>query len=725
MDDCNNTTTLDDSITEVVVFSSDEAATNQNRCREILECKRQIQYWRSKLDVLEEEQTVYLKLAKLRVCAVANWQRLSREEKNDKKYILAALESPILPSALEDFQNSGFPPSIRMDKDILLARVARDDFYEKYEEERLFIPPNLRGEKCVILSIIPKHVAVVECMACTLRDDSDIFRAVLSSRSLPSHVLQHFSDRIRSDRGLMLELCAHKDGVTSMSFMDQELRNDKEFMLQAIQVSHRHEHYRNVDESSDKDTHKILRYASTRLRDDFDVVFEAVKKCGLNLKYASYNLRRDKTIVLTANEQNGTAFRYCLPGDVMDELLTDRDFVATRLLKNAHPNVIRLCMKRLKADRDFVLLALENKMEWSQVPCDMAEDKAFVQEALKRDPTLYLEIPATLQSDYNIARQVIESDKVTDDVILEATEQCPEMLSNRDVILAIAEAWWTDVLQETLKFSPIEIRSDKEVMLEAVKNDPLTYELCSDELLNDLDIVLAAIERQPSLLYLIDESLLSENPDIVICAIENSFGNDMWAIYDEVPSEVWANRDVAIAWLSNRGQFVPDFPKEFEKDEELALLLAKGFWTDLGNVSSSLLGDKEFMTKAVALGGNNIIHAKGDLRYDFDLLVLAFSQDRGILNHYSDADNFEFMVSFTDTLRKKLEEYDTFLNVVKYNILRPHEKKKDCCPLSLLNQGSETARSYSNMIASYLGLSNGEEATKLRVVSEHLLQWGF
>jgi hypothetical protein len=34
-------------------------------------------------------------------------------------------------------------------------------------------------------------------------------------------------------------------------------------------------------------------------------------------------------------------------------------------------------------------------------------------------------------------------------------------------------------------------------MLEAVKNDPSTYELCSDELLNDLDIVLAAIKRQP------------------------------------------------------------------------------------------------------------------------------------------------------------------------------------------------------------------------------------
>jgi hypothetical protein len=183
----------------------------------------------------------------------------------------------------------------------------------------------------------------------------------------------------------------------------------------------------------------------------------------------------------------------------MDELLMDRDFVATRLLKNAHLNVIRLCMKASKQTETLYCLL--------QIWCDMAEGKAFVQEALKRDLTLYLEIPATLQSDYTIARQVIESEEVTDDVILEATEQCPELLSNCDVILAIAKAWWTDVLQEMLKFSPIEIRSDKEVMLEAVKNDPSTYEVCSDKLLNDLDIILAAIERQPLLLYLIDKLL--------------------------------------------------------------------------------------------------------------------------------------------------------------------------------------------------------------------------
>ena len=47
---------------------------------------------------------------------------------------------------------------------------------------------------------------------------------------------------------------------------------------------------------------------------------------------------------------------------------------------------------------------------------------------------------------------------------------------------AIVKNWRADVLQETLQFSPLEIRSDKDIMIEAVKNDSIAFEFCSDEL---------------------------------------------------------------------------------------------------------------------------------------------------------------------------------------------------------------------------------------------------
>ena len=52
---------------------------------------------------------------------------------------------------------------------------------------------------------------------------------------------------------------------------------------------------------------------SKELRDDYDVVLEAVKNKGLILKYASKRLREDKTIVIEAIKQDKRAFDFIVP----------------------------------------------------------------------------------------------------------------------------------------------------------------------------------------------------------------------------------------------------------------------------------------------------------------------------------------------------------------------------------------------------------------------------
>ncbi|KAL3913186.1 MAG: hypothetical protein SGARI_000779, partial [Bacillariaceae sp.] len=140
---------------------NDPIAANQERCAKILECKskinalqEQLDDWNSKLKALEDEQRRLYRLASLKLNAKEAWQRLDEDERNDKEYILAALESKELPEDLDDFCNGDFPPCIRMDRDILLARVSREDFEARYRDERLFVPPRLRGDKEVILKIV-------------------------------------------------------------------------------------------------------------------------------------------------------------------------------------------------------------------------------------------------------------------------------------------------------------------------------------------------------------------------------------------------------------------------------------------------------------------------------------------------------------------------------------------------------------------------------------------
>lgn len=712
-------------------------AKNKRRCEEILECKRQIEYWRSKLDVLEREQTVQIKLARLRLDAASAWRCLSSRDRMEKKFILAAMQSKELPSVLDDFPSCNLPPTIRMDRDILLARVARDDFESKYEDERFFVPPKLRGDKQVIMTILEKHCDVVECMSNNLRDDQEVFRKLLNSNAtLPIYALQHFSERIRSDRKLMLRLCAHRSGVQSLQFVSSDLRNDKAFMLEAIQVSNTCRQETSTigceekkDTNVNSDYFQILRYASHRLQDDPDVVLAAVRKSGLNLKYASYKLRRDYTIAMTAIQENGEAFRWCLKGDVKDRLLSDRNLVLNHIIKNACSHTtLRTCMDRFQTDQEVVLEALASGIDWSSVPWNLQFSREFVKTALLKNAKCYLGLSEALRQDFEIASIAIRGNMVDDTVLLEAFEQCQSLLRDRESMLTIAKSKWTDVLHETLQFSSMSIRGDKEIMLQAVSNNPNVFQFCTEELIHDRDIVLATVQSCPTWMYLVPDTFQIQNPDVVIKAIKCCQQNDSWSLYEDVCEALWSNRDVAIAWLTKFGDWLhDDFPEEFEDDEEMCLIVIQQNWVEFDSFSVAMRNNKDFMLRAIKVDARviGVLEREDEcLRYDDDLTMLAFARDKRAIQFYSGGQDFEYMVVFTERLRKRIRDYEAFNQVVCANILRPCQKNPQCC-LSLLNQGPDATKHHSQLIASYLGLPGREELQILHAASNNLLHWGF
>ncbi|KAL3907172.1 MAG: hypothetical protein SGILL_008978 [Bacillariaceae sp.] len=720
-------------------------AKNQKRCSQILECKReisdlqrQLDGWNEQLQRLQDEQTRCFCLASLRLNAKTTWEQLDEEKKVDKMYILAALESKELPEELDDFCNGDFPPAIRMDRDILLARVKRDDFEAKYREERFFVPPKLRADKEVIRAVIVKHPAVVETMACSLRDDANIFLALLSNRDLPAQVLQHFSENIRADFDLMIKLSSHPDGLRSFCFISQSLRNNKDFMMQAIQVTH---HQAPTDNALIEPL-LILRYASHRLRDDYDVVIAAVQKCGANLKHASYDRRRDRPIVVAATEQHGTAFRYCLPGSTRDELVNDTSFMLENIGRRCPNELLRIprfCFENLTSDREALLITLEAGLDWSNVPFEMQIDEDFVVEAVRRNHELYMDIHEIFRENNDIARSVIEAPDVDANVLLEATEQCPQLLSDRDAMLTIAKAWWADVLQETLRYSPMEIRGNKKIMVEAVKNDPYIYELVSDELSTDPDIVLTAVAGSPSLLSIVEREVQRENPDIVVAAIMQSTRSDLRSLLPDIHEELFQNRAVALAWVSQGGSCVVEpFPSEYRNDEEIMLAVAGTNWEEFQYAGSDLLDNKEFLRQAIAIDANVIDDAEGnELIYDFDLALLAFSQKAEVLRHFCDfsddddatanataEEDFAFVASFTKRIRNRIREYDTFKYVVERNMIHSPQTTHPSS-LSILDQGPETRHLHSERISDYLGLSSDVEVQMMKKASANLVFWGF
>ena len=115
------------------------------------------------------------------------------------------------------------------------------------------------------------------------------------------YCLEKGAKKVESEEGLarkvMREASREPGSKNKRKFkelmIENELRNDKEFVLKAV-----------------KQDGWTLYHASKELKNDKEFVLEAVKQNGWALYYASKELRNDKEVVLEAVKQNGQAFKY-------------------------------------------------------------------------------------------------------------------------------------------------------------------------------------------------------------------------------------------------------------------------------------------------------------------------------------------------------------------------------------------------------------------------------
>lgn len=81
---------------------------------------------------------------------------------------------------------------------------------------------------------------------------------------------------------------------------------------------------------------RALQFASEKLRNDKDVVLEAVKQDGRALRFASENLRNDKDVVLEAIKQDEWALQFA-----SEELRNDKDVqIAAGIIEPSIDDVI-------------------------------------------------------------------------------------------------------------------------------------------------------------------------------------------------------------------------------------------------------------------------------------------------------------------------------------------------------------------------------------------------
>ena len=142
-----------------------------------------------------------------------------------------------------------------------------------------------------------------------LQDDRDVVLHCV--RRCPA-AIEHASARLRGDKEIILAAARewHSDRV--LKFASTELQDDRDVVLRCVRndgdaIKHASARLRGDKEfilaaAIKRNSDRVLNLASTELQDDRDVVLRCVELKPDAIKYASSRLRRDKEIILAAEE---------------------------------------------------------------------------------------------------------------------------------------------------------------------------------------------------------------------------------------------------------------------------------------------------------------------------------------------------------------------------------------------------------------------------------------
>ena len=142
------------------------------------------------------------------------------------------------------------------------------------------------------------------------------------------------SEEMKNDREFMLTAVQQKSGT--LLYASDELQNDREMVLAAV-----------------KQDGNFLHYVSRELQNDFEIALAAVQQNGYALGSIACKLYKNREIVLAAVKQVGKALKYA-----SNELKNDREIVLVAIKQDR--KYLQYASKELKNDRELLSYAKKN-----------------------------------------------------------------------------------------------------------------------------------------------------------------------------------------------------------------------------------------------------------------------------------------------------------------------------------------------------------------------------
>ena len=524
----NSITTMDN-ITAIV----DQAAASADRRRkrkadEISQCgtelarlEEEIRGVRDRQRRLMEQNRQYDLVASLKQDGAKAWKGLTEENKWKKANVLAVLvcsdsKKEGLPRELNEYSwrnGDTVPAALHEDRDILLARLANKEFQSNYDSTMYYprhatpifrLPRQFHGDKEVAIATVKKYPEILkqDVLSGELLDDEELFFAYLHSDRLkfPTRVgagcdgdifgtlLSKFSDGIRGNAALMLEAAKHIKKNAILDHFSERLAGDCIFAKELVAL---------LDGTPKDDA--LTRFADP-VRANREIVLALVQKNGRCLQDASQELKCDDEILRAACKDNASALLFADPDSrAWCQLGKDKEFLMDVFSRwpcklPGEPQLYRMVSAPLKLDQDIVVAAhKKGNLSFADLPEELTGDRGFWTDVIKRDSSIWRELPDGFEGDPAFARVI---NRFCDTALVEDVfTRFPFLLNDRSLWFVVIASFEDEKLSSAIEaHAPEQIRSDKASTIGIVEGVHCCMTVTSCMIVTNFVYVLAGVD---------------------------------------------------------------------------------------------------------------------------------------------------------------------------------------------------------------------------------------
>lgn len=479
---------------------------------------------------------------------------------------------------------------LKYDEDIVLqSTIRRSDLYDNH----LVFPKTFLKDREFVLKLIQLNSFNIKFIPNDLKDDNFLYFTALSNDS---------SILVSSHKAFELE-------VYNKLF---DLLENKEFVTEVI--------LKNI-------------YVFNYLPDDFKKnepfilkLIERLTELTKKGEFETSNQKRDLLVSIIKINNNNTrivnaSLKYTIDDiylgelifkNIAEDLYNNLDFILSAMEINGF--LLQYIPNNFKNDKAIVLTAIINYSNFKSGQLGNESPLKYASESLRNDMKVVL---AAIQKDGRAISYVSDNFKKNVDLVFESIKKgaglsyftyLPFDLQTRENLLLTLKNGGGYI-----DFIPIDLRSDKEILMFAIKYYAKNLSQASAELKNDKEIVLAAVKSFGELLEFVSDELRND-PEIVLAAVSQN-----GAALKFASEELKNNKEITETAVSNKhcslsNSYLPALAyvgNILKNNKDIILksfeggLCSKIFEMEL--VPTNLLNDKDFVLKLLKNDPMNFI----------------------------------------------------------------------------------------------------------------------